>query len=248
MVELEGIRPIREKFLQPNYLGALVFREGFVFFRVIRRSVCRYKPYPVIDESGNIIDIKPLSFEVEHTFRDPRNTERDILYLESSVSDDGYPWFLHGAIGIKPQFINMYLRVPQGKAIPGNFPSLDPIRPASGDPIGYINSEVSPYGDPTDYAELVIPPRVHIGAEYYNTDSERSHQPVLDLYFCLYKVQIFNPDKETHRKIISDIAARRVPAAFLIAGCGDAVLEMGSQLMRDWNVTPLSLDEAIELR
>jgi len=243
-----GIKPIREKFLQPNFLGAIEFREGFVFFRVLRRRVCRYKPYPVIDENGNAIDIQPLTHETEHQFRDPRNTENDILFLETTVSPDGYPWFLHGAIGIKPQYVNMYLRIPQGKDIPGRFPNLSPIRPAAGDDFGYVNSELSPYGEPTDFVELVIPPKVHIGAEYYNKDPERSHQPVLDLYFCVYWVQVFKPDNEKHRKIIGDIAARRIPATFMTAGVGELPLEMGATLMRDWEVKPLSLDEAIELR
>jgi hypothetical protein len=229
-------------------LGAIEFREGYVFFRVLRRRVCRYKPYPVIDENGNTIDIQPLTHETEHQFRDPRNTENDILFLETTVSPDGYPWFLHGAIGIKPQYINMYLRIPQGKDIPGRFPNLSPIRPSAGDDFGYINSELSPYGEPTDFVELVIPPKVHIGAEYYNKDPERSHQPVLDLYFCVYWVQVFKPDVEKHRKLIGDIAARRVPATFLMAGAGELPLEMGATLMRDWDVRPLSLDEAIELR
>jgi hypothetical protein len=243
-----GIVPIREKFLQLNYLGALEFKEGFVFFRVVRRRVCRYKPYPVIDENGNIIDIAPLTHETEHQFRDPRNTENDVLFLETSTSPDGYPWFLHGAIGIKPQYINMYLRIPQGKDIPGRFPSLSPIRPAAGDDFGYVNSELSPYGDTTDYVELVIPPKVHIGAEYYNKDPARSHQPVLDLYFCIYWIQIFKPEDDKYRRLISDIALRRVPAAFLTAGGGEEPLEMGTALKRDWDVEPISLDQATELR
>lgn len=242
-----GIRPIREKFLLPNYLGALEFKEGFVFFRVVRRMICRYKPYPVIDENGNSIDVQPLSYETEHRFRDPRNTENSILYLESTTSPDGYPWFLHGAIGIKPQYIYMYLRIPEGREIPGRFPNLDPIRPSAGDNFGYINSEFSPYGEPTDFVELVIPPRVHVSAEYYNKDPDRSHQPVLDLFFCVYRIQIFKPDNDKHKKIIADIAQRRVPAAFLMTGGAETPLEMGTTLMKDWDVRPISLDEASEL-
>jgi len=247
-MEVAGIRPIKECFLRPNYLGALEFSEGWIFFRVLRRTFCQYKPYPVIDENGNTIDIPPLSYETEHEFRDPRSISANIIYLESNLSPEGYPWFYHGAIGIKPNYINMYFRVPKGASVSGQFLNLSPVRPRAGDNFAYLCSENSPYEEPTDYEELVITPRVTIGAEYYNKDDKRSHQPTLNLDFCLYRIQIL--DKEKYGKIISDIAARRVPVAFLTAGSSRAgsPLAMGELMRRDWKVEPMSLDEALELR
>ena len=240
-----GIQPIRSKFLQPNYLLALEFKEGFVFGRVVRRRICRYKPYPVIDANGNTVDISPSSHQTELRFRDPRNTKNDILYLDTATNA-GYAWILHGSIGIKPQYIYMYPKFPEGKEIPGKFPSLDPIRPASGDDFGYVNSDLSPYEDPSDYVEYVIPPGLHMAAEYYNKDSSRSHQPVLHLLFSVYWIQVLKPDK--HGKLISDIAARRVPAAFLTVGFGNTPVDLGDKLKKEWEAVPLTLDEAVELR
>jgi len=111
--------------------------------------------------------------------------------------------------------------------------------------VGYITSLESPYDMPTDFAEIVIPPMVHIGAEYYNTDPNRSHQPVLNLLFCVYWIQLFQP--ETHGKLISAIATRKLPAAFLTAGVGDVPMEMPTQVLKEWAVSPMKLDEAVAL-
>jgi len=136
----------------------------------------------------------------------------------------------------------MYPRFPEGKEIPGKFPNVDPIRPGSGDDLGYVNSLKSPYEEPSDYVEYVIPPGLHLGAEYYNQDADRAHQPVLNLLFALYWAQFFKPEK--HAMIIRKIALREVPAAFLTVGFGDYPIELGDRLKSDWGVEPISLEEA----
>lgn len=234
-----GIRPITEKILQTNYLFGMEFREGFVFGRVVRRRMCVYKPWRLIDATGTVVSISASSHQSELRFRDPRNPANDILYL-SATTNNGYPWFFHGAIGIKPPKVRMYLRIPEGKDIPGKFPNVDPIRPSSGDNFGYVDYSVSPYDKPTDFVEIVIPPLVHIGAEYYNTDADRAHTPILNLTFALYWVEFFKPDSP----MVGKIARREVPAAFLTVGVGDVPLELGDRLREDWGVTPISLEEA----
>lgn len=239
-----GIRPIWEKFLQPNFLFALEFRDGFVFGRVIRRRLCIYKPWPLIDSDGTAVTISAGSHQAELRFRDPRNTEDDILYLESST-DSGYAWILHGSIGIKPEQILMYPRFPETQDTPGKFPNIDPIRPASGDRTSYVNSLYSPYDMPTDFVEYIIPPNMHLGAEYYNTDPNLSLRPVMHLLFSVYWFQILTPS--THRSLIGKIANREVPAAFLTVGWGNRPVEMGGILRSDWKVEPISLDDAAAL-
>jgi hypothetical protein len=246
MVEEKGIVPIVQKFLQPNYLFALEFKKGFVFGRVVRRRICQYKPYSVIDSNGATVNISANSHQAELRFRDPRNTENDILYLDSATSRDGYPWFMHGSFGIKPQQIYMYLRIPETKEIPGKFPNVDPIKPTSGDSLGYINSLNSPYEEPTDYMEVIIPPKIHISAEYYNKDPALAYNPVLNILFCVYWFQTLNRAK--HASLIRAIALRTVPAAFLTVGVGDEPMELGSDLKEDWKAEIYSLDEASELR
>jgi hypothetical protein len=236
-----GIRPIWEKFLQTNYLFALEFSEGFVFGRVIRRKPCIYKPWSLINSSGTAVTISPESHQSELRFRDPRNTEDDILYLDSSTNA-GYAWILHGSIGIKPEQILMYPKFPEAQEVPGKFPSIDPIRPSSGDKTGYVNSLLSPYESPTDFIEYVIPPYIHVGAEYYNTDSNLTLRPVMNLLFTVYWFQVLTPER--HRNLIGKIANREVPASFLTVGWGATPIQMGETLKRDWKVNPLSLEEA----
>jgi hypothetical protein len=242
-----GIKPIAQKFLENNYLFALEFREGFVFGRTIRRRICNYKPWSLIDSAGNAVEISPSSYSTEQRFRDPRSPEKEILYLDATTNA-GLPWFMHGAFGIKPQQINMYLRFPEGQVIPGKFPNLNPIKPSDGDDFGYINSLNSPYEEPTDWVEVVLPPLTHISAEYYNKDPDRKIRPVLNILFAVYWVELFRP--ETHPDLISNIASRRydgAKASFLTVGFGDYPESMGSTLISDWKVKPMTLEEARRL-
>jgi len=248
-----GIKPIWQRFLLPNQLFSLDFKEGFVFARVIRRRICHYKPWNLIDSDGDAVDIPAYvaatpstSYRGPYRFRDPRNTANDILFLETSTNQ-GYPWILHGGIGIRPQQILMYPRFPEGKTIPGKFPNVDPIKPSSGEYLGYVASEQSPYEQPTDYIEYVIPPHQRIAAEYYNRDA-RDHQPVLHLLFAVYWFQILTLD--THPELVGKIAERRVPSTFLTVGFGDAPESLGQLTSKDWDLGSkyerlLSLDEAV---
>ena len=243
-MEEKGIVPIVEKLLQPNYLFALEFSEGFVFGRVVRRRICQWKPYQVINSAGTVVSISASSHQSELRFRDPRNTANEILYLDTTTNS-GYAWIFHGSFGIKPDYVRMYLRFPSGETIPGRFPNVDPIRPSSGDDFGYIDSRKSPYEQPTDYVEIVIPPLTSIGAEYYNNDPDKAHTPVLNILFALYWFQPLT--KQKHAPLIGKIARREVPSAFLTVGFGDTPIELGDRLKKDWGVEPLSLDEASQL-
>jgi len=242
--ELRGIKPIQQKFLEPNYLFAMEWRQGFLFGRVIRRRICLYKPWPLIDENGNAVKVSADGHAGPYWFRDPRNTANDILYLKETTNA-GWPWFYHGSIGIKPVYINMYPRIPETQDLPGRFPSIDPIRPSQGHDVGYVNSLYSPYEKPTDFIEYVIPPLIHIDAEFYNKDPDRDHRPVCNILFALYWFQVLKPD--VHRNTIRRIALREVPAAFFKVGFGDFALNMGGDLMKDWDVQLMSLDEAAAL-
>lgn len=247
MIEMRGYTPIAEKFLENNFLFALSFREGFLFGRTLHRRFTSYKPWNLIDADGTTVDILPATAQAELRFRDPRNNEKDILFLSTS-SNANHPWFFHGAFGIKPQHVRMYLRQPEGEIVPGKFPNLNPIRPSQADHLGYIDEINSPYEKPSDYVEVVIPPLMHIAAEYYNrapAAEKRRHQPVVNIQFCLYWVEFFRA--ETHPDLISDIAARRregAKASFLKVGLGDFPHDLGTTLRDDWKVIPMKIDEA----
>jgi len=245
----KGIIPIVEKFLLPNHLLALEFNEGWIFGRIVRRRLMHYKPYSLINASGTTVDIAASSAQGELYLRDPRNYAVDILYLDKST-DEGLPWILHGAIGWKPHQILVYPRIPEGKDIPGKFPNIDPIQPSAGDLTGYYSGVESPYDEPTDWMEYVIPPGIRVGHEWYNKDASRAHNPVANILFALYHFQLFVPMIVTpapQNQIIRDIALRRIPAAFLTVGDTSGPLDLGTNLKEDWKATPISLEDAVAL-
>lgn len=249
-MELKGIIPIEEKFLQPNYLFAMAFREGFVFGRIIRRRPCMYKPWKLINANGVAQDIGQSSYLTSGClrFRDPRNNANDILYLNDETNQH-LPWFLHGAIGLKPQRVRMYFRMPEAQDIPGKFPALDPINPSAGDNLGYLSGVQSPYERPTDFLEIVIPPKIHVCAEWYNMDygpgDAWNHQPVCNIMFMTYWFQMLN--RNTHANLIRKIALREVPAAYFTAGIGDVPLVYGADYEKEWLETTMTLEEAAAL-
>lgn len=241
-----GVKPIVQKFLERNYLFALEFAEGFVFGRVVRKRHCHYKPYPLIDENGNAVDISPNSHAGPYVLRDPRNPANKLLYLPTPTSH-GYAWIMHGSIGVKPEQIRVYVRYPSGQDVYGRFPNIDPIRPTNGDAVGYVSSQESPYEEPTDWLEIVLIPSIDISFEFYNTDDARSHQPVLNILFATYWFEVLKPENPVHARLISKIAAREVPAAFFQIGFGDTPINFNEVLKKEWGVTPLKLDEALKL-
>lgn len=238
MTDLLGVQPIVNRFLYPNYLLALQVREGFYFGRVIRRRICNYKPLELIDSDGTDVDIALSTYQSELRFRDPRDPTNDVLYLDAETNS-GLAWLFHGAFGIAPSWIRMYLRYPEGDIIPGKFPNLNPTRANQGDNFSYLNGTQSPYDQPTDFMEIVIPPKVHLGAEYYNCDPDRAHQPVINALFALYWIEWFKPTRD--RDLISGIASRSLPSAYLTAGFGDEAYNTSPD---EWGVEPMTLDEA----
>lgn len=241
-----GLVPIRETFLKQNFRFALEFREGFVFGRVIKRRVMQYRPYSVIDSNGDTIDISAnSSYNSQIKLRDPRNTSNELLYLQETTGG-GFPWFMHGAFGVWPPQVRMYPRFPEGDGeVSGRFPGVDPIRPQQGNDLGYIDYRNSPYEVPTDHIPVVLPPQEILGAEFYNLDDDKTHNPVLNVLFALYFCQIFKPRK--HADIISDIANGYKGANFLCVGYGDHSENMTDTLIKDWGIEPMPLDEASEL-
>ncbi len=208
-----------------------------------------YKPWKLIDANGTAVNIAATTTQAELRIRDPRNTQVDILYLDNTVNA-GLPQILHGAIGWKPQQVFIYPRFPEGSNILGKFGEVDPVKPASGDLTGYYTGLDSPYEEPTDFIEYVIPPKIHVGHEFYNYDSV-SHQPVANILFALYHFQPLLPilaAAAPSNRLIRDIALRHVPAAYFPIGYTSDLLPYSDVLRSDWGVAPISLDDAANLQ
>jgi hypothetical protein len=233
--------PIEEKFLRPNYYFAAQFSEGWMFGRVITRDFCRYKPYKLINAAGTATTIATVTHQSEILLKDPRNTDNDLLYLDTYTSSDGYPWFYHFAIGIKPVGIRAWVRYPETQDIPGKFPVLDPISPSNDEDLGYFTWDDSPYEAPTEFTEMVLMPKTRIGLEYYNTTGE-TQRPVLSIVTMVYKFEVL--DKVTHPQLISQIANGQRPAAFFRVGYGVRPIAMEQGMINAWRVELMTLDQA----
>jgi len=203
-----------------------------------------YKPYALSDASGNAVTVSAGSYKTDQVLYDSRSPYKKILYLDSATNS-GFPWILHGSIGITPPYLLMYPRFPSGGDLYGKWPELAPARPSSGDKFSYVSEKESPYDNPTDFIEYVIPPKLDISFDFYNTDSSRDAQPVLNLLFALYWFEVLTPER--HARLIGKIAAREVPAAYLKVGFGYAPLSMSDVIRKEWRATPMSLEEAIAI-
>ena len=233
--------PIEEKFLRPNYYFALQFSDGWLFGRVITREFCRYKPYKLINSAGTATSIDTDTHQSEILLKDPRNTDNDLLYMEGYTSPDGYPWFYHFGIGIKPVGIRSWVRYPDTQEIPGKFPELDPISPSNDEDLGYFTWADSPYEGPTEFTEMVLMPKTRIGLEYYNTTAE-TQRPVLNIISMVYKFDVL--DKMSNPNLISQIANGQRPAAFFRIGYGNNPAPMEQGLQNAWKCELMKLDEA----
>lgn len=248
------MKPITEKFLERNHLFALAFREGWIFGRVLLAEKKYFWPYPMINSAGTAQDISGPAALTELRIYDPRNRDTRLLYLDDKTTPDtkavagpgfkgGLPTVLHGAIGVKPAFMRMYIRYPWGKMHFGEFEGLNPISgPASTDTLGFVNGELSPFDEPTDWLELWIPPKMDIGVEFYNPDV-KDHQPSLSFWFNQYHFQPLSVNDPNHRRIIRLIATRQIPAAF--GQCGPSRGLKTYDYASEWKVQPISLDEAV---
>lgn len=245
-----GTQPIMQKFLRQNDLFMLAFQQGFIFGRVLFAERMQFKPYKVINSAGTAVEVAAGSSQAELRFRDPRNTNVDLLYMddETDVNAFNLPWILHGSIGIRPRTnaLRMTLTYPEAKSKFGKFPDADPIQGTSaGNFLGYLSGENSPYEIPSDFLELWIPPKIHIGHQWYNDDAI-NHGPSLHLLFTLYHFQILRPDGPPDESdLIKKMATRKVPAA--VAQCGPSQSLLQYTYGSSWGVQPIALYEATTL-
>lgn len=235
---------IEDKFLRQNYLFGLQFSDGWMFGRIITRNFCRYKPYKLINTAGTATSIAASTHQSELLIKDPRNTDNDMLYMNSYISPDGYPWFYHFALGIKPVGIRAWIRYPETTDIPGKFPELDPISPTNNEDLGYFTWEDSPYEGPTEYTEMVLMPKTRISLEYYNTTSE-TQKPVLNISTMVYRFEVL--DKISNPHLISQIASGQRPAALFRIGYGVRPTAMEQGLQNAWRAELMTLEQAIAL-
>lgn len=224
-------KPIEQKFLDDRDLFALRYAEGLVFLEVEEWEDTEYERYTQLEdiESGTSLDGGYQRLE--------DSSNDDILF----IPQDDDTTVLHVGIGIAPTQIEMFVGYPEGDRSRGSLPNLG-ARPTPGANFGGIDGRDSPYTEPTEEAEFVIPPNRRIGFNFQNTGND-THYPNLKLMIRKYNVSVLDPNgREGEINAIRRVAAPGSPAPIKKVGNMDNKAQFN--LSAEWRVQPISLKEA----
>lgn len=218
---------IDEKFLDRNDVFALEFNRGFVFLQVTGWEQLQYKPYT------GVSSINPQSSSGFSRLED--SNDNDILYV-----NEGDEKVIHAGIGHMPASVRRYTNYPESENRLRTIPNLSAPRPSNGDDYGYVDGDDSPYNNPTDVEELVIPPGVNLDFNFYNPDQNESKQPILNIRMREYNVEILDPreDSNTVKRVLNPGS----PMPTYPVGSIDNQKSIG-KLRNQWDVSPKSRDE-----
>lgn len=216
-----GQTTIDEKFLESGDLFGIKYSNGFVFFRVEMWEGLQYKPFEV----GSV---SPQSNSGFSRLEDPNGD--DILHIE-----EGSSRILHASIGMAPAQVRRFTNYPESENRLRTFPNLSVPSARVGSNYGFIDGELSPYENPTDAAELYIPPDVHLDFDFYNPDQNDSVDPRLNIRAREYIVRTLQPKRnsDTIRRIMSPGS----PMPVAPAGSPDSQFRASSG---EWDVEPIT--------
>lgn len=222
--------PIEDNFMKRGDLFGLEFNEGYVFFSVESWSFAQYRPYDLLDEISAQGDSGQVRLE--------DSDSRDITYLSPGV-----PKVLHVSIGQRPVSLRRYTYFPENADLLHQVPNLTNPSARSGDDYGFVDGSDSPYGEPTDADELVIPPGVHLNHVFYNPNQNKPIKPSLNIRMREYKVQVLDPkkDKDQIRRIVSPGS----PAPIYSVGTIDTQENISAT---KWDADPIPADTVEKIR
>lgn len=93
------------------------------------------------------------------------------------------PRFLYGNVGIAPVDMKLYWVIPYKSGVSFSFPNVDAPSPANGSDYACLDGRRSPLERPSDFNEVAIGPKMHVGIDIYNEYSSAKF-PVLSLSFA----------------------------------------------------------------
>lgn len=225
----KGLQSIEQKFLNVGDLFALKFSQGMVFLEVQAWEQIKYSPYDNIGE---------IEGEDSSGWSRIEDNSDDILYVEKKDKK-----VLHVGMGQSPSHIRRFTNYPEGEVRLRSLPNLKTPRP--GKSFGYIDGNDSPFSDPTDAEELMIPPGVHLDFNFYNADTE-THKPLLNIKLREYNVRALNPNNEQDKNAIRRIVSPGSPIP--IANVGSMDRQDDFDLEDYWGTRPLSESEVNAIR
>lgn len=230
-MESHSHNDIEEKFLERNDLFALKFHSGLVFLQVEGWESNKYEPHTQISSIGSQSDSGWTKLN------DPDGD--DILHMGNNGKK-----VLHASVGHYPSELMRYTNYPESENRLRTIPNLSVQRPSNGDTYGFIDGNDSPYESPSDAQELMIPPGVHLDFNFYNPNSNKSRQPVLNISMREYSVSVVDP--QSNPDVAKRVISPGAPMPTYPVGSIDNQKRM-SDLEGDWGVSPMSKSEVRRL-
>lgn len=248
-MDADMYKPIGQRWAEEDELLGVRFGQGWLFSRVIARGRRTFKHYSGV---GNI-DVSAARNAAEASLTVTISGQAvSILKLNTEK-----PFLYHGSIGIFPAHIQAIVRQPAAKTALGKFQNVGTEVNFSGSASTRYYSfdgEMSPYERPTEAAELIIPPNMEVGFEWYDP-GQYDAEPTLKLMFMMYELQILRPNsrKRTWENLIIKLMAqKRIRAKFRTCGDVEHPADLPDNTKKDWGeehlpLNLISLEEATKL-
>jgi len=222
--------PIEENFMKRGDLFGLEFHEGYAFFSIESWGFNQYRPYTGLDKIG------PQSGSGFVRLED--DTGDDITYVPPNTDK-----VLHVSIGQRPASLRRYTYYPENSNLLHQIPNLTSPSARGGDDYGYVDGNNTPYEDPTDAEELLIPPGVHLNHVLYNPNQNKTVRPVLNIKMREYKITHLDPNKDKNQ--VKRIVSPGSPAPIYPVGTIGSQENVGAT---KWDVELASRDDVVDIR
>jgi len=225
--------PIRERFLEDRNLFALRYKEGLVFLEVEEYEDTEFDRFTQLGDIESDTSLDSGYQNLNDSSGD------DILKVPGDASSKTV---IHTALGIAPTQIEVDIAYPDGTRTRGSIPNLSG-NPTSGGQVGGIDGSQSPYNEPTEKTELIIPPKQEVEFNFHNLDTEDSHEPILYIPIRKYRVNVLNINNGMDRGAIKNILRPGSPAP--IKSVGNYLQKNEFNLQNEWGVRPVRREDAM---
>jgi hypothetical protein len=224
------VKSIEESFMDRGDLFGLEFHEGYVFLAVESWSLNQFRPYTDIGE------VNPS--DSSETKRLEDSSGDDIIYTQA-----GQKKVLHVGIGQRPASLRRYTYFPENAKLLHQVPNLTASSARSGDNYGFVDGTDTPYDEPSDAEELVIPPGIHLNFTFFNPNQNDSVVPSLNIRMREYNVSFLDPKEDIDQ--IKRVISPGSPMPIYNVGTLDSKERLDET---DWDAQPMSPTEVGKLR
>lgn len=233
---MEGRTGVLDYFSQEGEVIVTKWDEGYIPVLISNVSRMFFRQY---NESLETIGSKSGAGSNRLEYDD-----KDITYI-----DEYKKKYYHCMIGVSPSLMRHFVRIPESKGLLQAFENL-PV-PSRSDDYGYQDGVDSPYDEPTPYLEFFVPPKIHVGHEFYNPD-DIAHKPALNIFLSLYEIEVLDFDK--HQDIIKhafeaeQLEAVGSPLVHTMGARDSPVsfYDYGSGMQNEWDTKPAKVKKLLE--